>query len=103
MGGFEALAIRDAPEGAVLPVKVVPNASRDRIAGVLGDTLKVQTAAAPEKGKANKAVTRILAKKLGVDRRAVALVSGSTSIRKEFRIAGLTAKQLRERLSVHGQ
>jgi len=92
------LDLRETPQGVVVPVKVVPGASRDRIAGVLGDALKVTTAAAPEKGRANAAVATILAKALGVDRRSVRLVAGRTSPRKEFRIVGTTAEQMRAAL-----
>jgi len=84
--------------GCVLAVKVVPGASRDKVVGVLGDCLKITTAAAPEKGKANAAVTRTLAQSLGVDRRRVELIAGATNPRKEFRILGLSATELRETL-----
>ena len=80
-------------------MKVVPGASRDRVVGVLGDALKVATSAAPEKGKANAAVAAILARALGVDPRAVQLVSGATSPRKEFRISAASAEQVRAALS----
>ena len=99
MKGTEHLALRDDDAGAVIAVKAVPGASRDRIVGALGDALKIATAAAPEKGKANKAIAATLAKALGVDKRSVELVAGPTGPRKEFRIAGMTAEQLRETLT----
>lgn len=92
------LKIRDVAGGAVIAVKVVPGASRDKIAGVLGDSLKIATAAPPEKGKANQAVAAILADALGLGPRSVSLVSGPTSPRKEFLVAGLSADAIRERL-----
>jgi uncharacterized protein (TIGR00251 family) len=95
MKDAEKLAIRDTPGGAVIPVKVVPGSSRDRVVGVLGDSLKIATSAAPEKGKANAAVAKILADALGVDARRVELVSGPTNPRKEFRIVGMTAEAVR--------
>ncbi|MEI7835865.1 MAG: DUF167 family protein [Planctomycetota bacterium] len=99
MKDIARLNIRGVPGGAVLPVKVVPGASRDKIAGVLGDSLKVTTSAPPEKGKANLAVAALLARALGVDTRSVELVSGPANPRKEFRIAGLSPDQVRQRLS----
>ena len=35
------VGVRPADGGAVLAVKVVPGASRDKVAGVLGDALKL--------------------------------------------------------------
>jgi len=92
------LDVRDAPDGAVIAVKVIPGASRDRVVGVLGDALKIATSTAAEKGKANAAVAALLARTLGVDKRRVRLVSGQTSARKEFCIAGSSARELREAL-----
>jgi len=62
----------------LLPVRVQPGASR---AGVLGEhagRLKVAVAAPPEKGKANKALLRQLAKRLGLSRTALSLAGGET-------------------------
>ena len=98
MKGAEHLDIRDVAGGAVIAVKAVAGASRDRIVGVLGDALKVTTAAAPEKGKANRAIAAMLAQALGVNRRSVELVAGAGNPRKEFRIAGLLTSQLRTRI-----
>ena len=92
------LALRDVPGGVVVPVKVVPGASRDRVVGVLGDALKVATSAAPEKGKANAAVANLLSVALDVDSRSVKLVSGASAPRKEFFVAGLTRLDVAARL-----
>ena len=99
MEGADDIVVRDTPGGAVIAVKAVAGASRDRVVGVLGDALKIATAAAPEKGKANKAIAATLAEALGVDRRSVELVSGQTNRRKEFRIAGLSAEEVRRLLT----
>jgi len=99
MEGLGKLCIRDEPGGAVITVKVVPGASRDRIVGVLSDVLKIAVSAPPEKGKANAAVARTLAKAIGIDPRAVTLASGQTHARKEYKIASVTTADLRERLS----
>ncbi|HNR22342.1 MAG TPA: DUF167 domain-containing protein [Steroidobacteraceae bacterium] len=81
-----------------LQVKVVPGASRDSIAGWLGDALKVRVSAPPEKGKANAAVEALLAEALGVAPPSVRIVAGQSSARKQVEVAGLTAAQIRERL-----
>jgi uncharacterized protein (TIGR00251 family) len=95
------IAVRDSDDGALVPVKVVPSASRDRIAGVLGDMLKITTSAPPEKGRANAAVAKIIAASLGIDRRGVRITGGKTGARKQFRIASLTADEVVRRLQEH--
>ena len=50
----------DTAEGLHLRLKVVPGASRDAVAGPLGDRLKVRVAVAPEDGKANRAVCALV-------------------------------------------
>jgi uncharacterized protein (TIGR00251 family) len=98
MKDVDQLNLRDSPEGVIVPVKVVPGASRDRIIGVLGDCLKIAVASPPQRGKANAAVAALLAGALGMDRRAVQLVRGATGPRKEFRVTSLTAVQVAQRL-----
>ena len=98
MQNVEHLNIRSDDGGTLLPIKAVPGASRDKIIGVLGDALKIATSAAPEKGKANAALARTLAKALGVNRRTVTVVAGATNPRKEFRLEGISPDQLRELL-----
>jgi uncharacterized protein (TIGR00251 family) len=83
----------------LLPVKVVPGASRDRVAGRYADGIKIQTSAPPEAGKANAAVTKILAQFLGLKPAQVELVSAPANPRKQFRISGLTPAQLAGKLA----
>ena len=92
--------LRDIEGGVELAVKVVPGASRDRVAGCLGDALKIQVAAPPEKGKANKAVEALLAKALGARTSEVTVVGGLTSPRKVVRITGATADAVRTALGL---
>ncbi|HAI14638.1 MAG TPA: DUF167 domain-containing protein [Phycisphaerales bacterium] len=76
-------------EGVLLQVKAVPCASRTRIAGVLGDRLKVQVAAAPEGGKANKAICKLLAKTFSLPPREVCVIRGTTNPHKTVQLSGL--------------
>ena len=85
-------------DSAKLQVKVVPGASRTRVAGRYGEGIKVQVSAAPEKGKANEAVIAVLATWLGLRAGQVTITSGHTQARKQVRIDGVTAEQLAERL-----
>jgi len=68
-------------------VKVVPKSSRTELVGYLPDgTWKVKVAAAPEKGKANRALCEFLAEKLGVAKSKVHIVAGETSHLKRIRV-----------------
>ncbi len=95
----DRIKVIDIPGGAAISVKAVPGSSRDKIAGVLGDRLKVNVSAAPEKGKANQAVARLLADALGIPPRDVVLRAGETRPQKEFIIANLSAAEVRARLA----
>jgi len=69
-----------------LPIKAVPGASSSKITGMLGDRLKVRIAAAPEAGKANKAICTLIAKALDIKPTAVEVASGHTNPEKTLRI-----------------
>ena len=81
-----------------LQVKVVPGASRNRVVGMLGDALKVQVAAAPEKGKANDAVRAVLADFFGVKIGQVELISGQAQPRKTFLVNGVNDAAFQKKL-----
>ena len=79
-----------------LTVKVVPGASRSSVVGWLGDMLKIRISAPPEKGKANAAVLKLLAKELHLHESALSIVSGSTSQRKVIEIQGMTLDDIQK-------
>jgi uncharacterized protein (TIGR00251 family) len=79
-----------------LNVRVIPNASRDEVVGWHAGALKIKTAVAPESGKANKAICALLAKHLGLPKRAVSVLRGQTSQMKCLQIEGLTEAELRK-------
>ena len=70
-----------------IAVKVTPKSSRTELVGKLPDgTWKIKVAAAPEKGKANRALRAFLADHFGVAQSRVRIVSGETSHLKRVRI-----------------
>ena len=81
-----------------LPVKVVPGASRNGVAGWLGDALNVRVAAPAERGKANAAVERTIADALGISSQCVRVVCGAASERKIVEIEELSRVEIRRRL-----
>jgi uncharacterized protein YggU (UPF0235/DUF167 family) len=54
--------------------------------------------APPERGKANEAVCRLLAARLGLPASAVTVVRGATSRDKLLQVDGLTEDEVRRRL-----
>jgi uncharacterized protein len=78
-----------------LPIKAVPGARRDEIAGPLGERLKVRTAAPPEGGKANAAICALIAAALGVRPRDVRVVSGHSRAEKVLEIEGVSEDAVR--------
>jgi uncharacterized protein (TIGR00251 family) len=73
--------------GAVeVQVRVVPRSSRDRVAGVLGDRLKLQVTSPPVEGEANRAVCELLAKTAGLANRAASVSAGATGRSKTVRL-----------------
>ena len=81
--------IRSTPDGCTLDLKVVPGATSDRLMGVLGNRIKLRTSAPPEDGKANTAVLRFLAGRLGLPVRDLTLVKGHASPEKTIAVRGL--------------
>jgi uncharacterized protein (TIGR00251 family) len=90
--------VRDTPRGATLVVRVSPGGRANRIVGVHGEALKVTVTAPPEKGKANREVTRLLAAAVGAPPAAVEVVRGAAARDKVVRFAGWTAAALQSRL-----
>lgn len=76
-----------------MPVKVVPSSSRDAIVGWLGTSLKVKVRAPAEKGRANKAVEKLIANELGLSSKSVLIVSGHTAAQKIIEISGLSQSE----------
>ncbi|MCT8159133.1 DUF167 domain-containing protein [Pseudoruegeria sp. SHC-113] len=78
------LARLTAP-GCEIAVKVTPKAARNGMRLEDG-VLKVSVTAVPEKGKANEAVRKLLAKEMGIAKSRLALIRGDTSREKVFRV-----------------
>ena len=74
--------------GAVeVQVRVVPRSSRDRIAGVIGERLKLQVTSPPVEGEANRAVLELLSRSAGLPLRAATLATGAAGRSKTVRLA----------------
>jgi len=77
-----------------LKILVQPRASRTKIGPMHDGRLKISVTSAPVDGEANLAVIEVLARELGIPKRAVEVISGATSRRKTLRITGITDDRL---------
>jgi uncharacterized protein len=91
-------AIRDSSNGATFAVKVHPRAKKNAITGEVGDALKLALTAPPVNGKANEACIEFFAKLLNLPRSSVTIAAGQNSRNKLIHVAGVTAREIRERL-----
>jgi uncharacterized protein len=78
--------------GGLLFIRLTPKSARAGIAGLYTAvdrklSLQVKVRAQPEKGKANEAAIELLAKALGLPKRAFAIIAGETDRLKTVRIA----------------
>lgn len=92
------IELKPHTEGAILPVHAHAGARRNEVCGVRNGRLRVCTTQAPEKGKANAAIAKLLAKQFGLRHSQVALVAGQASPRKAFLIRGFDCAELARRL-----
>lgn len=90
----------DSSHTLYLRIKVVPGASRNTIAGLLGDRLKIRTNAPPEDGKANKAVCKFLAKALRIKPAQVQVHRGHTNPEKTISINECTLDDISSSLGI---
>lgn len=88
----EGRPFRQTNDGILLAVRLTPKSSRDAIDGVkdagTGAALHVRVRAVPEDGKANTALTALIAAELDVAKSAVTVASGTTSRLKSLHISG---------------
>ena len=82
-----------------LQLRVSPGAASPGIVGRYGAAWKVRVTQAPEDGKANAAVVRLLADTLALPARDVEIVSGHASRDKTIALAGIDRDELERRLT----
>jgi uncharacterized protein YggU (UPF0235/DUF167 family) len=82
-----------SPRGLRVQIRLTPKAKADRIQGLVAEAdgataLKVQVTAAPEDGRANKALIALLAASWQLPKSSMTLVAGATDRRKLLELAG---------------
>ena len=78
------LSLKEHPEGIVFKIFVQPRSSKNTIAGIHGDALKIKLTAPPVDNAANKMCVQFLAKCLGVSKSSLEIMSGHTGRNKQI-------------------
>jgi len=72
----------------VFKIKVQPRSSKDEIAGIQANALKIKVTAPPVRGAANKSCLKILSKQLKVNNSQVKIIGGEFSKVKTVKVTG---------------
>ena len=89
-----------AEETATLEVHVLPRASREGVAGLAGDAVRIRLTAPPLENRANEALVRFLSASLDVPRPCVTIVAGRRGRKKIVRVAGMSRDDIFRRLKL---
>jgi uncharacterized protein len=89
------LRLQRTAAGVRIAIRVQPRSSRNEVAGLHGDALKVRVTAPAVEGAANEALIDLLATTFGVARRDVTIVSGASSRSKMIEIDGIDEERVR--------
>jgi uncharacterized protein len=93
------IELQQSDEGILVPVRAQPKARRNAITGVHAGQLRIAVTDPPERGKANSAITEVLAAALHVRPSQVSLVAGAASRMKTFLVSGTTLESVRNLLT----
>jgi uncharacterized protein len=83
-----------------IEVKVQPRSRRDEILGERDGALLVRVTAPPVEGKANDALRKLLARRLGLAPSRVSVARGASSRDKLVEVEGIEAETLRRELGL---
>lgn len=75
-----------------LAVYIQPRASKDEVVGLYNGKIKIRLTSAAIENKANTALVDFLAKKIGIAKSYIKIISGEHQRTKLVRIEGLTSK-----------
>ncbi len=90
-------AARDANR-SLLRIRVIPRAARDALTRDASGSLRAHLTAPPVEGAANRALVALLAERLGLPKRALALARGDHGRDKVVAVEGTSQRELDARL-----
>jgi uncharacterized protein (TIGR00251 family) len=91
--------LRNSDAGVELFLYIQPRASRNKVAGLQGEELKVALTAPPVDGAANKACCLFIARLCDIPRSQVMLIAGQTSRHKRLLLKGADIGKVEEQLA----
>ncbi|MDR0867716.1 MAG: DUF167 domain-containing protein [Planctomycetota bacterium] len=94
------MCVGDNGNGARLAVRARAGGRKNALGGEYNGALKIEVTAAPERGKANRAIAALIAETCRLPASAVTLLQGETSRDKIFQLTGIDADTARERLKM---
>lgn len=94
------LELRQNQGRLMLKLRVSAGAAKSQIQGIHAGALKLSVTEAPDKGKANRGILKLLAKSLDIPVRNIEISSGHTSQNKVVAITDIDASTLRQKLKV---
>ena len=87
-----------------ITARLQPGASRDELPGRYDEgTMRARVKAAPADGAANAALLKLLARRLGIAKSKVSLVSGARARKKIVEIEGVTEAVIRKIIRHEGR
>lgn len=96
------------PQGILLRVYLTPHSQKERISGFVADAdgelyLKTYVNAVPEDNKANVALIKLLAKRIGVAASHIEIVAGFQSRRKKVLLRGVAEEKMLEFIELNNE
>lgn len=93
MQEISELNVKENQEGVSFKIRVQPRSSRNKVAGVYGDSLKISITSPPVDGEANDNCILFIAKLFDISRSQVTITAGLTNRTKTIKISGINIDQ----------
>jgi len=91
-----SINFHESDNAIIFDIRVIPRSSRSEIVGEHDGALKVKLASPPVDGAANAELIKLFAKKFGVSKSDIEIVSGETSKNKRIKIINLSKSKFDE-------
>jgi uncharacterized protein (TIGR00251 family) len=87
--------LEQTKDGVCLRIRAQPRARKTEVLGLHDGALKIRLVAPPVDGKANQALVKFLARRLGVAPSAVRVIAGEKNRNKTLHVSGVSAAAVR--------